>query len=195
MTPHRIFTAILALAIIVLYYLHFNSPSAETTTSAGSGASLAPAASNIVYVNSDSLLENYSFYKNKKAEFESKETQIKNHLQAESERLQKDAADYQDRAAMMTENDRAKKEEELMQRQQSLMKKKDDMLGAFEEEQSKFSESLYSKLSAYLKEYNKGKNYTFILGYQKGGGILFANDSLDITGQVLEGLNKESEEK
>ncbi|MCX6275127.1 MAG: OmpH family outer membrane protein [Bacteroidetes bacterium] len=192
MTPHRIFTAILALAIVILYYLHFKSPAAETSTGV---IMAAPVATNIVYVNSDSLLDNFSFYKNKKAEFAEKESQIKNHLQAESERLQKDAADYQDRAAMMSEGDRAKKEEELMQRQQSLMKKKDDMLGAFEEEQSRFSESLYSKLSAYLKEYNKGKNYTFILGYQKGGGILFANDSLDITSQVLEGLNKESEEK
>lgn len=195
MTPHRIFTAILALAIVVLYYLHFKSPAAETASSTAIVTSGAPVAANIVYVNSDSLLENYSFYKNKKTEFEEKESQIKNHLQAESERLQKDAAEYQDRAAMMTESERAKKEEELMQRQQTLMKKKDDMLGAFEDEQSRFSESLYSKLSAYLKEYNKGKNYTFILGYQKGGGILFANDSLDITRQVLEGLNKESEEK
>ena len=73
------------------------------------------------------------------------------------------------------------------------MKKKDNMLDAFDEEQAKFNESLYSKLSSYLKEYNKGKNYTFILGYQKGGGILFANDSLDITAQVLSGLNKQYE--
>ncbi len=192
MTPHRIFTAILSLAIIVLYYLHFKSPAAEVISDS---VAAVPVAANIVYVNSDSLLENYSFYMKKKAEFEGKEEQIKNHLQAESERLQKDAADYQERAGMMTENDRAKKEEELMQRQQALMNKKDAMLGAFEEEQSKFSEDLYSKLSAYLKEYNKGKNYTFILGYQKGGGILFANDSLDITKQVLDGLNKEKEEK
>lgn len=192
MTPHRIFTAILALAVVILYYLHFKSPAAEATPVA---VATVPAGTHIVYVNSDSLLENLSFYKNKKAEFESKEDEIKKHLQAESERLQKDAADYQDQAAMMTENDRAKKEEELMQRQQSLMKKKDDMLGAFEDEQSKFSEELYTRLSSFLKEYNKGKNYTFILGYQKGGGILFANDSLDITRQVIEGLNKESEEK
>ena len=37
------------------------------------------------------------------------------------------------------------------------------------------------------------RNYEFILGYQKGGGILLANDSLDITQQILEGLNKKYE--
>src|SRR6187455_2224738 len=134
MTPHRIVTAILAIAIVILFYLQFKKPAAETAEDkpANAAGPSVPIASNIVYVNSDSLLDNYSYYKAKKAEFESKENQIKNHLQAESERLQKDAADYQDRAAMMTESDRAKKEEELMMRQQSLMKKKDDMLEAFD---------------------------------------------------------------
>jgi outer membrane protein len=194
MNLHRIITGLLAIAVIVLFVLQFKKPTEETVTAQTSGPAI-PITSNIVYVNSDSLLENYVFYKSKKAEFESKEKQIKNHLEAESERLQKDAADYQDRAATMTGGERAKKEEELMVRQQSLMKKKDDLLGAFDEEQSRFNEQLYSKLSEYLKAYNKEKNYTFILGYQKGGGILFANDSLDITREILDGLNKEYQVK
>jgi outer membrane protein len=192
MTPHRIITAVLAIAVIILFYLQLKKPAEEKTIPSVASK---PIASNIVYVNSDSLLDNYTFFKNKKAEFESREEEIRQRLKAESDKLQKDAGDYQDRAATMTENERAKKEEELMQRQQALMKKKDDMLGSFDEEQSKFNEQLYAKLSAYLKEFNKGKNYTFILGYQKGGGILFANDSLDITSQVLNGLNKEFETK
>ena len=196
MTPNRIITAILAVAVIVLFYLQFKKPSAPVSdTQTHVAGPTVPIASNIVYVNSDSLLENYVFYKNKKAELESKQDQIKNHLEAESEKLQRDAAEYQERAAMMTDSERAKKEEELMMRQQSLMKKKDDMLESLDNEQAKFNEQLYSKLSEHLKAYNKDKNYTFILGYQKGGGILFANDSLDITKEVLNGLNKEFEVK
>lgn len=194
MTPHRILTGILTIAVIILFYLHFKSPAAVQTVP-DAVVHTTPVASNIVYVNSDSLLDNYIFFKNKKKEFESREEEIRLHLKGESDKLQKDAADYQDRAATMTENERAKKEEELMMRQQTLMKKKDEMLGSFDQKQDKFNEQLYAKLSSYLREYNKGKNYTFILGYQKGGGILFANDSLDITGQVLEGLNKEFETK
>src|SRR5690242_7468865 len=130
MTPHRIITAILAVAVIVLFYLQFKKPSSETVTDTQTHVAgpTVPIASNIVYVNSDSLLENYVFYKNKKAELESKQDQIKNHLEAESDKLQRDAAEYQERAAMMTDAERGKKEEELMMRQQSLMKKKDDML-------------------------------------------------------------------
>jgi len=192
MNIHRLITAVLAVAVVILFYLQLKKPSGDKSAQE---VAANPIPTNIVYINSDSLLDNYLFFKNKKSEFEAKEEDIKGHLKQESERLQKDAADYQDRAATMTQSERAKKEEELMQRQQTLMKKKDDLLGAFDEEQSKFNDQLYAKLSSYLKEYNKGKNYTFILGYQKGGGILFANDSLDITRQVLEGLNKEFETK
>ena len=39
------------------------------------------------------------------------------------------------------------------------------------------------------KQFNKDKNYAFILSYQRGSGVLLANDSLDITKPVLEGLN------
>ena len=40
----------------------------------------------------------------------------------------------------------------------------------------------------------KNRNYHFIMGYTKDGAILLANDSLDITENVIEGLNEEYKE-
>ena len=184
---------ILLIAVAVLYYLHFKKPTygneAATSPIINSPNNTLP--TSIVFVNTDSLLHNYSFYKDKKAEFETKNEKIKNDLKAESDRLQNDAEAYQQKASMMTDAERQKTEEQLMVRQQNLMKKKDDMVEKLDNEQNKFTEDLYGKLTSYLKEYNKGKNYTYILGYQKGGGILFANDSLDVTKYVLEGLNRD----
>ena len=178
---------VLLIAVAVLYYLHFKTIQQQPTIV----TSVAPA--NVVFVNTDSLLDNYYYFKAKKDEFDKKSEQIKNDLTGESERLQREAADYQEKARGMTGEERAKKEEELMAKQQKLMKRKDQLLGALEEEQSKFHDVLYGKLFEYLKKNNKNKNYSFVLGYSKGGGILFANDSLDITKQTLEGLNKEND--
>jgi outer membrane protein len=188
---------ILIVAVAILYYLNFKKPKEENPISV-SPVSISPNSAmnpSVVYVNTDSLLHNYSFYKSKKSEFEAKNEKIKNDLKAESDRLQSDAESYQQHANVMADAERQKTEEQLMARQQNLMKKKDDMIGKLDEEQSKFNEELYSKLTSYLREYNKGRNYTYILGFQKGGGILFANDSLDVTKQVLEGLEKMSGEK
>ena len=90
----------------------------------------------------------------------------------------------------MTDMERQQKEQQLGMRQQNLMEKKDAMLGKLDQLQANSSEELYTKLNNYLREFNADKNLQFVLGYQKGGVILFANDSLNVTRQVIEGLNK-----
>lgn len=180
---------ILLLAVAFLYYLHFQGKGETTTDQAqlplpvGSGT--------IVYVNSDSLLDEYEFYKAKKTEFESTQERIKNELQAQSEKLQMEVETYQRQAIGMTDKERADKENDLGMKQQKLMQRKEELLTRLDEQQSNSSEELYAKLNAYLKKHNNEKNYSYVLGFQRGGGILFANDSLNITREVLQGLNKE----
>jgi outer membrane protein len=162
------------------------TPSIASTTA----VSAEPPLASIVFVNTDTLLENYDFFKLKNEEFKKRGDQIRNELNVESNRLQADAEKYQQRAPSMTGEERAKTEEQLMTRQQNLMTRKDNLYAKLEEEQEKFQSELHERLNSFLKEYNKDKNYNFVLGYTKGGGILFANDSLDITPQMIEGLNK-----
>lgn len=182
--------AVLLVAVGILYYLHFKGKAGEETSSSVVMGPMPVSSQGIVFVNSDSLLEEYDYYKEQKAKFENEQSRIKNELKGESEKLQKDAALYQQQAIGMTNLERQNKEEELGRRQQMLMDKKDAMLSKLDEMQASSSEDLYTRLNSYLKTFNKDKNFQFVLGYQKGGGILFANDSLNITHQVIQGLNK-----
>jgi outer membrane protein len=190
-----IIQVILVLAVIGLYVLHFTDNSVPVNEDGGKELLSTPVVSSVnggvVFINSDSLLDNYIYFKNKKTEYESRQNRIKSELESESSKIQKDAESYQLRAPGMTDMQRQIEEEQLMMRQQKLMQRKDELFDKLDEEQSRSSEELYDKLAKYLKEYNKDKNYQFIFGYQKGGGILFANDSLDITNPVLKGLNEE----
>lgn len=187
---------VLIVAVGILYYLHFKGNNSGDTLSTGVSGSIPVSTQGIVFVNSDSLFEEYNFYKDQSSKFEEEQNRIKNDLKAESDRLQKDAATYQQQAIGMTNLERQKKEEEFGERQQRLMEKKDAMVSKLDQLRANSSEELYTRLSDFIKTFNKGKNYQFILGYQKGGGILYANDSLDITRQVIDGLNKiYSEEK
>ncbi len=187
-----ILNIVLLLAVSYLYYLHFKGNSIETPAlSEIPKAVTITAPQGIVFVNSDSLLDKYEFYKNKKKEFEDVQERIKKELKTESERLQQDMEQYQQQGGAMTEQQRAQAEEQLTMRQQKLLQKKDVMVEKLDVEQSKSSDELYSRLHEYFTRYNKDHNYSYILGFQKGGGILFANDTLNITRQVIEGLNKE----
>ncbi len=191
-----ILNIVLLIAVAVLYYLHFSdSKSTEQAISPALQVAkdLPSVPGGIVFVNSDSLLDNYAYFKKKKSELESKQERIKNELESESTNLQKDAAEYQEKAPGMTDLQRQQTEEQLMARQQKLMDKKDMLLGQLDEEKNKSSEELYTRVASFIRSMNVNNKYNFVLGYSKGGGILFANDSLDITHQVIQGLNQEYE--
>lgn len=188
-----VLNVVLIVAVAVLYYLHFSKSDTKPIIATGA-APVSPGG--IYFINSDSLLANYGFYKDKKVELENRQDRIRAELKASSQKLEQDVQNYQQSAMGMTDEQRQKTEESLMMRQQKLVEQKDQLLNQLDEEQAKYSDSLFSRLTAYLKSINKDNGVRFVLGYQRGGGILFANDSLDITESVLEGLNKEwSEQK
>ena len=58
------------------------------------------------------------------------------------------------------------------------------------QEEAKISNELYDKVADYLRDYGISNNYQLVLTYQKGSGVLYANDSLNITQQIVEGLNQ-----
>lgn len=182
----NILNIVLLIAVAVLYYLHFTQPkSASAPVISGSGMP----ANAIVFINSDSLLEGYDYFNSLKTQLENKSDSIDKVLQSRAAVLENDVMKYQERAAGLSPQQRAEEEEKLMGRQQSLMQFKQTMLEQLQDQESQMNDSLHSNLTGYLKEYNKDKNFLFIFGYQRGSGILLANDSLDITKEVLEGLN------
>ena len=187
-----VLNVILIIAVAALYYLYFKENRTIISPVERQNQSFIPLPSTgIVYVNSDSLLNQYAFYKNERSKFEASQNRIKNELKTQGEILQGEVDLYQKQAIGMTDMERAKKEEQLTIKQQQIMQRKEELLNKLDEEQGKSSEELYVRLNQYLKKFNKSRNYNFVLGFQKGGGILFANDSLNITRDVVDGLNKE----
>ena len=180
---------LLIAAVGFLYYKVYSTPeqkSRPVPVASGTGMP----ADGIVYINSDTLLENYNFFKGLKADFEAKQDSIDKMLEGRGRALEQDVMAYQEKAAGMSQESRMKAEEQFMQRQESLVSLRRKLLEQLSKEEDQINDTLHSSLHSYLKEYNKDKNYLFILGYQRGTGILLANDSLDITNEVIEGLNK-----
>ena len=62
-------------------------------------------------------------------------------------------------------------------------------------EEAKMNADLYENVSDYLRDYGLNKNLQLVLTYTKGSGVLYANDSLDITDQIIVGLNEKYSEE
>ena len=142
----------------------------------------------IVFVDSDSLLNQYEYFKVLKTKMEAKGKAADADLKAKGQAFQRDMQQYQSQANGMTAEQRAATEERLGRKQQELQAYQQNAGAAFQNEQAKEQEALYNKVADYLKGYAKEKGYKMVLKYQKGmGDILFADESLDVTKEVIKG--------
>lgn len=187
-----VLNVILAIAVAVLYYLHFNDRKTETQPVA------APAEAKgkeIVYVNVDSLLTKYDYFKDTQKVLESKRFQLENDLATKGRNLQNKVAFFQQRAQTMTMEQGRATEASLQKEQQDLLAYRERAAQNLAVEEQKKNQELYDQIYDYLKKVNAQNKYEFVLGYTKGGGILFADPSADETKKILEGLNKDYQAK
>jgi outer membrane protein len=177
---------ILLLAVGFLYYKVYSNQSPAPILAKGTSMR----GDAIVFVNSDSLLKNYDYYNDLLKDLQAQEDSVDMLLKSRSRSLEAEFEAYQSKAASMSPEQRAAIEEGMMGKQQELMRIKEVMVDKLQSQESAMGDSVHSRLVAVLKDLNKSNNYFYVMGYQRGNGILFANDSLDITKQVLEELNK-----
>ena len=179
---------ILLIAVIVLYVLHFSDDSDNGENAEVNNA--APIDLAIAYVNSDSLLKNYGFFQELEKQLIDKRDKLNVEYQNRAEGLQKEISNFQSTAGNMTISQARAVEEDLRKKQQNLMMYQEQLGQQLMQQESKMNTELYDKVSDYLHNYGKDKNLQIVLTYTKGSGVLYANEGLDITDQILNGLNE-----
>ncbi len=172
-----------------LYYL--NSKSGPAAPTVAPPASMAGGAK-IAFVNADTLDARYEWLKQQKESIKQRIESAQKKLVGEEETLMKDAAALQEKfqSGTMTQADAEKADNALRQRAQKLEEKKESLSKSLADDQKKAFDDLYANVEAQLKTLPAQIGYDYILSYTRGGQILMANDSLDITNQVLDLLNK-----
>lgn len=171
-----------------LYYLNLKSKPAPTVITPASMAG----GVKIAFVNADTLDARYEWLKQQKEAIKQRIESAQKKLVGEEETLMKDAAALQEKfqSGTMTQADAEKADNALRQRAQKLEEKKESLSKSLADDQKKAFDDLYANVEAQLKTLSAQIGYDYILSYTRGGQILMANDSLDITNQVLDLLNK-----
>ena len=163
---------------------------AATTTSATSSTTGAKA-EEIVFVNSDSLLTKYEYFKDMSARLEKKGKAAQADLVSRGQAFQREVAEYQKAAATLSADQRQATEQRLQRKQQELQAYQQNAGAQVQNDQSGEQAKLYEKVAEFLKTYAKDKGYKMVMTYQKGNsGILYGDASLDITSDVVKKLNE-----
>lgn len=164
----------------------------EQPKTAASATATSDKSAEIVYVNSDSLLNNYEYFKAVKNQFQEKSKKAQSDLTAKGTAFQREVAAYQQGAANLSADQRASTEQRLARKQQELAAYNQNAGNALANEEAVENEKLYNKVAEFLKGYAKNKGYKMVLTYTKANPtVLYADETLDVTKEVVAGLNDE----
>ena len=183
--------AVLFIAVVVLYFLHFSSNSKTEEAKEESDAAVFDSSKlKIAYVNSDSLISNFDFFKEKSKELEEERKKSESDLESRARGIEKQVSDFQRTRGNMTINQARAIEEDLYKKQQNLLQYRENLAQNLMKRESEINNELYDKISSYLKTYGSQHQMEIVLSYTRNSGVLYANDSLDITQVVITGLNE-----
>ncbi|MBK6964338.1 MAG: OmpH family outer membrane protein [Bacteroidales bacterium] len=183
---------VLFVGLIVLYFLVLkpggNEPTNMALVQKVSGGSVT-----VAYVNSDSILVHYDLVKSMRKDLEAKTARLENELKSKQASFEKDAAYFQEQVSKKTISEASAQEiyGQLMGEQQKLYELREQYSNDLSKQEFDLNVLLIDSLNNFLERYNQKMHFDYILSYNKGGSILAANDSLDITRDVLKLLNEE----
>lgn len=145
----------------------------------------------IVYVDLDSLMQKYNLAQDINKEMMRKEENIKMTLSKKADEMKKEQADfeYKYKNNVFATPERAQEEyNRLAKKQQDILNLEQRLTVEFEQEGIAKNKALRDSISNFIKEYNATKGYDYILT-KMGDNLLYANEALNITQEIVDGLN------
>ncbi|MBR4709250.1 MAG: OmpH family outer membrane protein [Bacteroidaceae bacterium] len=146
----------------------------------------------IAYVEMDSLITQYQLYKDYEEELTRKGTNIQSTLAQKQRTLEQHAAAMQKKYesnGFTTRDELERAQNSIQAEQQQLQELADRLQTDFAQEQARVNQEARDSIQAFLRSYNKTKKYDYVL-VKAGDNMLIANPKMDITKEVIKGLNK-----
>jgi len=190
-----IFNIVLALAVVALFVLHFTSKSGKSAVASNGKTETSTELSanfTAAWVNVDTVLNSYDMYFDMRKELEVNSRKLEAELNAKSRTFEKEAMDFQDKVqkGLVTRSEAQQLQTTLANKEQELYRLRDEMRMQLAEEEQVKLRKIQNSITEFLKEYNENKGYHIILSSTFGGPMLYGHPALDITNDVVKGLNE-----
>ena len=171
-----------------------NQNATTTTPSTSAAADSIAVAGSIVYFNMDAVMEGYDMANDLNSVFETKANGIQAEIDRRGKKLEKDANDFQNKVdkGLLTTSVAQAQYQKLQEQQQSYQQYVMDKQQEMAEEQQVMMNQIANAIAEYVEEYNAEHNYAMILataGAILSTPVVTADPKLDITDELLEGLN------
>ena len=148
----------------------------------------------IAFVDNAKVVKEFNKKKNFEAKFQTKIDAFNKKADSLDKAIQMEAQAFQTRAQKMNQSKAEQEYQALVQKKQM----QDYQLGNEEKllkaEGQKEIDTLVKQVKAFVKDYGKKNGYTFILGANEAGSVMYGAEDKDITDAVIKALNGDSKE-
>jgi len=189
---------ILIVAVAGIYVLYFTGEGKDIVTDSSEtkeqvDGEFIDRGQSIAYVNIDTIISDYQFFIDKRADLNDKMGESEAELQLKSRNFEREVRDFQEQMnkGLITRTKAQMLQQELAQKEQELYATRDNIAQQLSEEEQVMLRQGLNRIMKFLEEYNQEHNYRYILSKTFGSQVLYADKSLNITRDVLEGLNEQ----
>lgn len=190
-----VLSSISLVAAVVLGILFFTTGKSEGNSSVTSGEETGVSAQkgDIVYIDLDKILMEYDMANDLRSVVETKVQNIQAEVNRRGKKLENDVKSFQEKIdkGLMTRSVAEVQGQKLQQQEAEFNNYAAQKQQEIQEEQLVMMNQLGDAIQTYLEKYNAQKQYAMILTNQGGAPVITADQSLNITEEVLAGLNEE----
>lgn len=189
---HTIIPA-LALAALTLAACSKKDPAQQVRAKALPKAEQQAAAQGgVAIVDIDTLASQYEYCKAGQKQLEAKEKAYRQQLNTKGQALQNALADFQQKLqnGSYTSQQQAEQAQAALQKQQQALQTYQDKAEAdMNKATADYQQVLRDSLNSFIKDYNADGRFSVILS-KSGDNVLYASPAVDITADVVAGLNQ-----
>lgn len=189
-----ILNIVLVLAVAALYVLHFTGNSKTENTASTEDSRITAGSGDIVYINLDTLVNQYDMYNDLRTELESKVSAIDNDLNKKGRALENDVKSFEDKMqkGLLTYSQAESMRNDLMTRDQELRNLTQQKQMELANEESVMYNRVMDAIKTYVDNYNKEKQYSLILTTTVAtNSVINGEQGRNITSEIINGLNQE----
>lgn len=145
----------------------------------------------IAYVDTDRIMKEYKMVDDIYADIDAMRTRKAKQWENKVAKLQSDVQDYIQIGASLTLTQQQEREAEFQRRETQLGQEEQHVMTEIAEYSAEKNTELTNKIADFINRYNNNHNYTLILEKSGINGVIYGDKTLDITSEVVDGLNAE----
>lgn len=148
----------------------------------------------IGYVDSSDLVQDYKAVKELETELGEKQALFQAKYKQIASDFEKEVQDFQANAKKFSQKKGQAKYEALMMKQQQIQQGQQAENAQLQKESQERMDKIVDDVKDFVKEYAKANGYTYILGSNEAGSVLYGDSDLDLTETILVAMNKKFKE-